>query len=287
MDFLKKAVQRGLNKAIGETVERSVKNAVQPTAEQAAGTLINQAAEAVSMSAGKPPQREQPSGTDQNIFLAGLAGKMRGFANEAAKNMKICSSCGEPAGADKQFCPSCGAELPVHTAAQGAVCSSCGIQNDIGTKFCSGCGNKLPAVIAEEASAKAKDEAVLAGWDSLLSQYPKWSFGGYGISIEDSGINDSGTPAYFLSINGVDTSALQSYRRLLRENGFTPAGEFPSEDMLYKMIEGTCYYFESCEPFGSGPGRMGVSFGTGEPRGGFYYKKPERKQGGGLFGLFK
>ena len=73
-----------------------------------------------------------------------LQNAMIGVANQAAKNMKVCSECGEPTSADKVFCPSCGAKLPEQTAADSAICPNCGMQNDVGTKFCGGCGTKLP-----------------------------------------------------------------------------------------------------------------------------------------------
>ena len=68
------------------------------------------------------------------------------------------------------------------------------------------------------------------------------------------------------------------------------AGKYPSDDMLYKIIDGRCYKFESCEPFGGGEGCLSVTFGLREPNGGFDYKKEDekpQKKSGGLFGLFR
>lgn len=215
-----------------------------------------------------------------------LAGAMQSFANEAAKNMKICPACKEAAPAETKFCPACGGKLPEETVAQGSVCSHCGKQNSIGIKFCSDCGAKLPAAIAEEEAEKAKDEEMLAKWDILLPQYPKWCFGGKNIWIEQVSAGADGSPVYALSVEDVGYDAVEKYRDLLKQQGFVQAGKYPGDSMLYKMVEGTCYYFESCEPFASEC--MSVGFGIGEPEGGFYYKAPEKKPlGGGLFDLFK
>ena len=298
MGFLDRVVKNAVGNAVGNAVSNAVEKAVAPKVEQAAANAVNQAADSINQSAAQnaqPPYSQQQSAVNQTSVnqaantLGGLFGSLQGaatnFANEAAKNMKICPACGEGASAETKFCPSCGATMPEQTVAQGAVCSSCGKQNNVGVKFCSDCGSKLPAAIAEEQAAQAKDAAALAQWDTMIPQYPKWCFGGYDISLEYGGTNDNGMPYYHFNVLGVGDSELQQYRSLLKQNGFVKAGEYPSEDMLYKMIDGKCYCFESAEPFASE--YMGVSFGISEPSGGFYYTKPEKKNtGGGLFGGF-
>ena len=301
MGFLDRAVKNAVGKAVGNAVENAVEKTVAPKIEQAAANVVNQAADTVNQSVSQNAQMPQSTSPQSNVnqesvnqaanTLGSLFGSLQGaatnFANEAAKNMKICPVCGEGASADTKFCPSCGATMPEQTIAQGAVCSSCGKENNIGTKFCSGCGAKLPAAIAEEQAAQAKDAAVLAQWDTLLPQYPKWCFGGSNLTLENGGTTANGMPYYYFSVLGVGNNELQQYRALIKQNGFVQAGEYPTDDMLYKMIDGNCYYFESAEPFASE--YMGVSFGIGEPSGGFYYTKPEKNNtvGGILGGLFK
>ena len=300
MGIFDRVVKNAVNNAVGNAVGRAVEKAVAPKIEQAAAGAVNHAADkvnqAVAYNTPPPPPVQQSTMNQESVnqaanTLGGLFGSLQGaatsFANEAAKNMKICPVCGEGASAETKFCPSCGATMPEQTVAQGAVCSSCGKQNDIGVKFCSDCGAKLPAAVAEEQAALAKDAATLVQWETILPQYPKWCFGGHDISLEYGGTNDNGTPYYFFHVLGVGDSEVQQYRALIKQNGFVQAGEYPSDAMLYKMIGGSCYYFESAEPFASE--YMGVSFGIGEPSGGFYYTKPEKKNAGGsLFrGLFK
>ena len=257
MGLLDGALKKGISKAIGNAVEK----AVAPKIEQAAANVVNQATDALNQSVAQntpPPHTQQNTINQESVnqaanTLDGLFGSLQGaatnFANEAAKTMKICPACGEGAPAETTFCPSCGARMPEQTVAQGAVCSFCGKQNNIGVKFCSDCGAKLPAAIAEEEAAFAKDAAELAKWDTLLPQYPKWRFGGHDISLEHGGETENGMPYYYFSVLGVGNNELQQYRVLLKENGFIKAGEYPSDDMLYKMIDGKCYCFESAEPF--------------------------------------
>lgn len=192
MGFLDRAIRRGVSNAIGDAVEKGVRDAITPKVEQAAANTVNQAAEAINQSAA---QTAQPQGTvnqdsvnQATNTLGGLFGQLETaanqFANEAAKNMKICPSCGEGAGKDVKFCPKCGAKLPEQTVAEGAVCPSCGKQNAVGTKFCQDCGTKLPGAVAEEQAAQAKADVVMAEWDQKLPQYPKWCFGGKDFNME-------------------------------------------------------------------------------------------------------
>lgn len=272
-------IASGVGNAVRNTAERKTQEAVQGQVDKVADKIIKTGADASEASS-------EAGG------LAGLAGIMSGYAasavNEAAKNLKICPKCEEPASADKKFCPSCGAALPEQTVAEGAVCKSCGKQNTVGEKFCSDCGAKLPFAEAEEQAAKLRDDAVMERWEQVLPQFPKWSCGGREFSLEECGLDENDRPYYYFTAHGVNASNLADYRTKLKQAGFRPAGEYPSEDMLYKRIDGVVFCFSSEEAFMSDPGYMSVLFSTGEPRGGFDYVKPETKEKKkGFFGLFK
>ncbi|MDR0839907.1 MAG: zinc ribbon domain-containing protein [Christensenellaceae bacterium] len=299
MGLLDKAIKSGLNKAIGNAVEQSVTKVVAPKVEQAAANAVNKAADALNQSVGQSappaPPTPQPNPTNQAAVnqaantLGGLFGSLQsaatGFATEAAKNMKICPACGEPASAQTKFCPSCGATLPNETVAAGAVCPSCGKQNDIGTKFCADCGAKLPAAVAEEHAAQARTEATFAQWDTLLPQYPKWQFGGRNFELERLDDYD-GAPYYQFFADGAGQAELAQYRQLLLDNGFRPAGQYPDQSQLFKRVDGVVYNVDLEHAFDSDG--MTLYFTVREPSGGFDYVKPEKKsQSGGLFDLFR
>ena len=296
MGLLDRAIKKGISNAIGNAVEK----AVAPKIEQATAGVVNQAAASVNQAVDSNVQSAPPPDTAQTEernqaahTLGGLFGSWQGaaasFANEAAKNMKICPSCGESASAATKFCPSCGAGMPEETVAQGAVCSSCGKQNDIGGKFCADCGAKLPAAVAEERAARTKTAALMAQWDALLPHYPKWSFGGTDMELEDMGVDEGGNPFYGLHIRSTGRAALEQYRNLLRQNGFREAGKYPSSAQLYKMTDGVCRCFNSEEAFAGGDDCLSVYFQAKEPEGGFHYAKPEpqAKAKSGFFDLFK
>lgn len=262
MGFLDKAIRRGIGRAVETAVADKVLNVVAPKAKE---NLAKNTA-------------------DMNAVASSIEQVGTSFVNGMAQNLKVCPSCGAPASAQTKFCQNCGTQLQEETISAGFVCPSCGKQNSIGVKFCTACGTKLPSTVVEEQAQHAKDEAVLASWENLLPQYPKWSYGGRDISIEAVGTNADGASCYALNLLGVGDNEVHQYRALLKQNGFTEAGKFPSESMLYKMIDGTCYYFESAEPFASE--YMSVSFGVGEPEGGFSYRQPEKKKPLGFKELF-
>ncbi|MBO4934616.1 MAG: zinc ribbon domain-containing protein [Clostridia bacterium] len=64
-------------------------------------------------------------------------------ALEAAKNMKICPSCGTGCSLEMKFCTNCGAKLPELAVGAGFYCPNCGKQNGDDAKFCVGCGKPL------------------------------------------------------------------------------------------------------------------------------------------------
>jgi rRNA maturation endonuclease Nob1 len=306
MGIFDKAIKDGFGKALGGAVSKTIEKAVAPKINEA----TNKAVDAVSKTIEKAvepkineavtqavPQSEQPqnmqgTGTQLGGMFSGFAGMAHSFTNEAAKNMKICPACEEPANADVKFCPKCGSELPAHTVAQGAACTACGKENNIGTKFCAGCGVKLPGAIAEEQAAKLKDENVLAGWDALIPQYPKWNLGGHNLNLEESGETDGGYPYYCFSVSGVGAREIEQYKQLLKQNGFRPAGQYPDEAQLFKRVDGLVYNCDTEHAFDVSE-YVSIYFTVREPSGGFDYVKlekaePTKSQGlGGLEGISK
>ena len=288
---IKQGVNRAVNKAVSNTVERKV--------DEAATAAVNKAADAIVPTKPAPQQAQyqaQPTASQQEAYAAGaqlggffggFAGAAQTMANTAAANMKICPACNAPAGADVKFCPECGAGLPEQTVAQGSVCTNCGKQNNIGIKFCADCGTKLPAAIAEERAAQQRDAATLAKWEELLSQYPKWNQGGRNINLETQGMGDNGYPYYSLYVDGVGVPQITGYSQLLKQHGFRPAGEYPSEQQLFKRIDGVVYSFDAEHAFEGGSDTVCLYFTAREPHGGFDYVKPEPKKPTTLRGLFK
>ena len=295
MGLFDQAIKNGINRAVNKTVEKAVEKKVteavtttmNKASNQAANTMTNQTAQAAG-TPGQPanPQNLQNSGAQFGGFFANLAGAAQGFANEAAKNMKLCPACGAPAALDKKFCSECGAGLPEQAAAQSSVCTNCGKQNDVGTKFCADCGAKLPAALAQEEAARAKSAAALAKWDAWLPQYPKWDLGGRDVELEECG-EENGHPYYGFYISGVGANELERYKQLLKQNGFVTAGQYPSESQLFKRINGAVYNFHSDEAFSGGPNNLSVYFFVREPDGGFDYKAPVSPSPKGLKDLFK
>lgn len=297
MSFLERAIRRGVSRAVGNVVANEVQKAVAPKIEQATANVVNSAAGAVNNAAGTPQQAPVQNGQGVNQAsvnqaantLGGLFGNLQAaatnFANEAAKNLKICPACGEGAGKDQRFCPKCGAQLPEQTVAEGAICTSCGKENAIGTKFCGGCGAKLPQAIAEEQAAQAKMEALMRQWDEKLPGFPVWSCGGNNPYIEvDCDIRYFG--ADFQNYH-MAQQAVQQYKQILLQNGFQSAGEYPSQDQLYKMAGSTCCHVDLEHCFDGSGDSPTIYFDYKEPSGGFYYVKPEKKAAGSIFDLFK
>ena len=82
------------------------------------------------------------------------------------------------------------------------------------------------------------------------------------------------------------SDAVEQYRQLLLEGGFREAGENPTIEHLYKMIDSVCYHADTEHCFEGYNDTATIYFNTGEPQGGFYYK-PDKKSFGlkGLFGI--
>ena len=284
--LIKEGLNRAVNDAVSNTLERKITEAIEPEINKA----VNKAADTVLPPKAQEPadRQEVPAAGSQAQWgglFSGLAGGLQNFANEAAKNMKICAACGEGANADTKFCPKCGAELPEQTVAQGALCQSCGKQNDIGVKFCAACGAKLPSAIAEEKAAKAKDDEVITRWDTLLPKYPKWCFGGHDLGLEKLSENDNGSPYYGFFAGGVGSAEVEQYRQLLKQNGFRPAGQYPDESQLFKRIDNVVYNADIEHAFEVSE-HISLYFTVRETSGGFDYVKPEPKKPLGLKGLF-
>lgn len=276
MGFLERAIRRGVSDAVGKAIGK----AIEPTVTD----LTNKAANAIDQAAQNTEQQVARSSGLEGA-MANLERSVQGYATEAAKNMKVCPKCNKPTTADKKFCPDCGTQLPEQTVAQGAVCPNCGKQNAIGTKFCQDCGTKLPAAIQEEQAQADRNASVMAQWDAKLPQYPKWNCGGSHFEIE---VYD-GFTTFSVNFDGNTfraKQAVEQYRQLLLEGGFREAGENPTIEHLYKMIDGVCYHADTEHCFEGDNDTATIYFNTGEPQGGFYYK-PDKKSFGlkGLFGI--
>ena len=276
MGFLERAIRRGVSDAVGKAIGK----AIEPTVTD----LTNKAANAIDQAAQNTEQQVARSSGLEGA-MANLERSVQGYATEAAKNMKVCPNCNKPTTADKKFCPECGTQLPDQTVAQGAVCPSCGKQNVIGTKFCQDCGTKLPVAVQEEQMHADDHASVMSKWDKQLPQYPKWNCGGSHFEIE---VYD-GFTTFSVNFDGNTfraKQAVEQYRQLLLEGGFREAGENPTIEHLYKMIDGVCYHADTEHCFEGDNDTATIYFNTGEPQGGFYYK-PGKKSFGlkGLFGI--
>lgn len=276
MGFLERAIRRGVSDAVGKAIGK----AIEPTVTD----LTNKAANAIDQAAQNTEQQVARSSGLEGA-MANLERSVQGYATEAAKNMKVCPNCNKPTTADKKFCPECGTQLPEQTVAQGAVCTSCGKQNVIGTKFCQDCGTKLPVAVQEEQMHADDHASVMSKWDKQLPQYPKWNCGGSHFEIE---VYD-GFTTFSVNFDGNTfraKQAVEQYRQLLLEGGFREAGENPTIEHLYKMIDGVCYHADTEHCFEGDNDTATIYFNTGEPQGGFYYK-PDKKSFGlkGLFGI--
>lgn len=287
---ISRGISEGISKGVGQAVGKAAERVIAPRAEayanaaakelDAATQAMNQSAQELGAAAsraesecGRAQSAAKSSGfAGLESALTGWAQSAQSFATEAAKNMKVCPKCGNPATADNSFCPNCGTKLPEETLAQGAVCPSCGRQNTVGTKFCAGCGTKLPSAVAEEKAAAARDAAVLAQWAEKLPQYPVWSCGGTELSLE------SGDGYYIFSAvlesDFAAQNAVNKYREALLQNGFRQAGQYPCREHLYKKVGGVCCHVDTEHCFDGDGNAPTLYFNMEEPTGGFDYVKP-------------
>lgn len=282
--LLERAIRRGVSNAVGNAVGKAVQQAVEPKATEFANKAAGQI-DAATQHAAQQGEKTVRQASGLEDALSNLQRSVESYATEAAKNMKVCPNCQKTTSADKKFCPDCGARLPEGSVAQGAVCPSCGKQNVIGTKFCQDCGTKLPVAVQEEQMHADDHASVMSKWDKQLPQYPKWNCGGLHFEIE---VYD-GFTTFSVNFDGNTfraKQAVEQYRQLLLEGGFREAGENPTIEHLYKMIDGVCYHADTEHCFEGDNDTATIYFNTGEPQGGFYYK-PDKKSFGlkGLFGI--
>ena len=282
--LLERAIRRGVSNAVGNAVGKAVQQAVEPKATEFANKAAGQI-DAATQHAAQQGEKTVRQASGLEDALSNLQRSVESYATEAAKNMKVCPNCQKTTSADKKFCPDCGARLPEGSVAQGAVCPSCGKQNVIGTKFCQDCGTKLPVAVQEEQMHADDYASVMSKWDKQLPQYPKWNCGGSHFEIE---VYD-GFTTFSVNFDGNTfraKQAVEQYRQLLLEGGFREAGENPTIEHLYKMIDGVCYHADTEHCFEGDNDTATIYFNTGEPQGGFYYK-PDKKSFGlkGLFGI--
>lgn len=282
--LLERAIRRGVRNAVGNAVGKAVQRAVEPKATEFANKAAGQI-DAATQHAAQQGEKTVRQASGLEDALSNLQRSVESYATEAAKNMKVCPNCQKTTSADKKFCPDCGARLPEGSVAQGAVCPSCGKQNVIGTKFCQDCGTKLPVAVQEEQMHADDHASVMSKWDKQLPQYPKWNCGGSHFEIE---VYD-GFTTFSVNFDGNTfraKQAVEQYRQLLLEGGFREAGENPTIEHLYKMIDGVCYHADTEHCFEGDNDTATIYFNTGEPQGGFYYK-PDKKSFGlkGLFGI--
>ena len=290
--------------AVGSAVSDAVKKAVQPKADEMAANVVSQAANALTQTANQTAAaagaanqaaadaqaasgtEAAPSKEEMQAALGTLETLFGGLAQRAAENMKICPKCGEGASADKDFCPSCGTKLPDMTVADGAKCTKCGRQNEPGTRFCSGCGEKLPAAAAAEQAAAEADAAVLKEWTEKLPDFPVWSCGGSDMELEQE--TGTETESWRFSVTLVTPVAAQNavkqYRQVLMQNGFKTEGQYPDEEHLYKRVNGVSCHVDTEHCFQGDADSPTIYFDHSQPTGGYDYKKPEKKQSGGLLG---
>ena len=278
MSFLKRTIQnavsQGISRGISDAVGKAVKQAVEPRATEYA----NKAAEHFDQAAGNAAQQTRQATSGLEGAFANLERSMQGYANQMTKDLKVCHECGQPTSGDKKFCPSCGAKLPEQTLGQSAVCPACGKQNSVGTKFCQDCGTKLPIAVQEEQAQLAKDEAELAQWDTLLPQYPKWICGGSQFNLEEYEPGVVNFSAGFHGDTAAAHRAVAQYRQILQQNGFRQAGQHPTQEQLFKRIDGVVYNVDTEHCFEGDPDRACIGFCIREPYGGFDYVKPEPKK---------
>lgn len=279
--MIRRGVSRGVSRGLSDAIGKAVSRAVEPKATE----LANKTAARLDQAGQNAQQQTAKPASGLEGAFANLQRAAEGYATQMTKDLKVCPGCGQPAGADQKFCPSCGMKLPEQTLGQGALCPQCGKQNTVGMKFCAECGTKLPAAVAEEEAAARKDAEEMQRWQELLPRFPQWTCGGKNYSIEDfeGWVRFTAEfPTHTMARNAVD-----QYARILREQGFAPAGQYPSDSHLYKKDGGICCHVDLEHCFEGDANWPCLSFGHDEPTGGFDYVKPEPKKNPDLDDLKK
>ena len=305
MSIFDKVIQKGVEKGIGAAIGKSVQDAVGKAVEQkvrpAAEKLAGQAADAASQKisettsalgeagAAMAEAQEAAKGISKEQWGQAFS-VLEGMANDMMKDMRVCPACEEPIKGDVQFCPKCGAKLPEMTVMELALCPKCGKQNAVGTDFCTACGEKLPGKLLTEEREREQDRAVLDRWAEALPQFPLWNCGGTHLDLAELERGRFYFSAWFSGDSSAAQRAVLQYRALLSDAGFRKAGQYPSEEHLYKMVDGVCCHADTEHCFEGDADTPGLYFAIGdEPTGGFNYVKPEpkRKVDGLLGGLFR
>lgn len=267
-NLLSDAISAGVKNAVGKAVEKAVQpsmdNLAKKQAQQIDAASANIEQNTAELRQATAESKAEMDGAAQagtgaagglGGALAGLAGlgsalgglggiksSMEQYATEMSKSMKICPSCGEPCGADKEYCPKCGAKLPAETAAAAYTCPKCGEVNLPGSKHCGKCGAVLPGAEAEVRRQQENDAAVLSEFRHKLPQYPEWTVGGTGFELEADGMED-GHPLYRFSLDGRE-SLLYAYISKLEAAGF--ARTYAGSSTYVKEIGGEGFAF-NCE----------------------------------------
>ena len=84
--------------------------------------------------------------------------------------------------------------------------------------------------------------------------------------------------ASFNGNTGAAHRAVEAYRQILQQNGFRPAGQYPTQEQLFKRIDGVVYNVDTEHCFEGDPDCACIGFCRREPYGGFDYVKPEPKK---------
>ena len=298
-DAVDKAADEIKDKAVDEAKDKVADEVKEAVADSAVDDSLNEAASEASKAAGD--LKSAISGLNDAISEANEATKdvspeqweqatsyLEGMAKDMMKGMRVCFECDEPVKGDQKFCPKCGAELPSKTVMELAVCSKCGKQNSPGEDFCGECGAKLPLKEEKEARLRRKDEKVLDRWPEMLQQYPVWGCGGTEYELLELEPGRFLFSAWFEDGHQAAVQSVREYREALKGSGYRTAGQYPSEEHLYKMVDGVCCHADTEHCFEGDDDSPSIYFAVGdEPMGGFDYVKPEpKKKSGDLFGKF-
>jgi len=299
-----KNVQNAVGKGIQNAVGKAVEGAVRPAADKLAGkavetvsgaaegklgelkTALGEANTAMAeANAAMGEAQEAAKGVSEEQWNQAFS-LFEGMANNMMKDLKVCPACEEPIKGDVKFCPKCGAKLPELTVTQMALCPKCGKQNAVGTDFCTDCGAKLPYREVREEAQRTKDAAILAKWGETLPQFPTWDCGGGHFDLCELEEGRFCFSAWFDGDGDAAQQSVRQYRARLKEAGFQKAGQYPSEEHLYKMSDGICCHADTEHCFEGDSDAPSVYFLLNdEPTGGFHYVKPEpKKKSGGLLG---
>lgn len=74
-------------------------------------------------------------------------------ARREQMDLKItCSKCGELAGSDDRFCPTCGSSIDEASKSTDIYCHVCGLKTIPGALFCSHCGTRLASGEAQSST---------------------------------------------------------------------------------------------------------------------------------------